>query len=312
VTKFQRLARVAAVTLCIHATHAVAELAREITPINIGGARLDITLEPAVFELPDDALATWVQRSAEAVVTYYGRFPVPTVDIRLRASAGSKVRTGRMFGGAVPKLQISVGEASTRPALQRDWVLVHEMVHTAFPDVPYHQNWIEEGLAVYVESIARMQAGHLSPKFVWGGFVRGMPNGLPQPGDEGLDRTDSWGNRYWGGALFCLLADLEIRRRSDNRLGLQHALRAILEADLDHRRTGSITQAFRIGDEATGTGVLMELYEAGRDTAVATDLDKLWRQLGVRIKDGKVILDEHASEAHLRIAISDLQPGHNE
>ena len=39
-----------------------------------------------------------------------------------------------------------------------------------------------------------------------------MPKGLPQAGDQGLDNTGTWGREYWGGAMFCLLADIEIRK----------------------------------------------------------------------------------------------------
>lgn len=56
------------------------------------------------------------------------------------------VRTGNMKGWGTPRLRVVMGESSTRRHLRRDWVLVHEMVHTAFPDVPDRHNWIEEGL----------------------------------------------------------------------------------------------------------------------------------------------------------------------
>ena len=91
-------------------------------------------------------------------------------------------------------------------------------------------HWIEEGSATYVEPIARARAGDLSPEKVWGDLVDGLPKGLPQAGDRGLDFTPTWGRTYWGGALFCLLADIEIRKRTGNKKGLEDALRAILRA----------------------------------------------------------------------------------
>ena len=57
--------------------------------------------------------------------------------------------------------------------------MVHEMVHLAFPWMDRNHRWMAEGLAVYVESIARLQAGHLRPEQVWGDFVAMMPRGLP-------------------------------------------------------------------------------------------------------------------------------------
>jgi hypothetical protein len=41
-------------------------------------------------------------------------------------------------------------------------------------------------------------------------MVSGMPQGEPQRGDRGLDGTHTWGRTYWGGAMFCLLTDVEI------------------------------------------------------------------------------------------------------
>ena len=61
-------------------------------------------------------------------------------------------------------------------------------------------------------------------------FMDGLPKGLPAPGDRGLDNTHTWGRTYWGGALFCLVADVEIHHRTNNRYGLQDALRGIVRA----------------------------------------------------------------------------------
>ncbi|MFX9973388.1 hypothetical protein ABTP41_19485, partial [Acinetobacter baumannii] len=76
------------------------------------------------------------------------------------------------------------------------------------PDMAERYAWLSEGLAVYVEPIARVQAGDLTVSAIWQAMMRDMPQGLPEPGDRGLDNTDTWGRRYWGGALFCLLADI--------------------------------------------------------------------------------------------------------
>ena len=70
----------------------------------------------------------------------------------------------------------------------------------------------------------------LPPETVWRELVDGLPKGLPAAGDRGLDNTHTWGRTYWGGALFCLMADVEIHQRTNNRYGLQDALRGILGA----------------------------------------------------------------------------------
>jgi hypothetical protein len=136
-------------------------------------------------------------------------------------------------------------------------------------------------MATYVEPIARVETGELAASSVWQDLVEGLPNGLPGPDDKGLDRTPTRGRTYWGGALFCLLADVEIRRRTENRYGLKDALRAIVAAGASIEVEWKLTRALHIGDQATGVHVLTELYEQMGAKPVAADLPALWSQLGV-------------------------------
>jgi hypothetical protein len=134
-----------------------------------------------------------------------------------------------------------------------------------------------------------------------------MKQGLPKPGDRGLDRTPTWGRTYWGGAIFCLLADVEMRKATGNKVGLQQALRGILDAGGDHEKDWDdwpIERILKVGDKATGTNVLSELYAKMRDTPYAPDLDALWRDLGVSLRDGQVTFDDSAPLAAIRRAIT--------
>src|SRR5437660_11693384 len=90
-------------------------------------------------------------------------------------------------------------------------------------------------------------------------FVRDMPKGEPGPDDEGLDNTHTWGRTYWGGAIFCLVADVRIRERTSNRKGLQDALRGILNGGGNITEDWNIEKALALGDQATGTHVLMTI-----------------------------------------------------
>jgi hypothetical protein len=102
--------------------------------------------------------------------------------------------------------------------------MTHELVHTVMSSLADEHHWLEEGLATYVEPIARSQDGQLSAEKVWGSMASGMEQGEPGRRDRGLDQTHTWGRTYWGGAMFCLVADIEIRRATGNRKGLQDAL----------------------------------------------------------------------------------------
>jgi predicted metalloprotease with PDZ domain len=146
---------------------------------------------------------------------------------------------------------------------------------------------------------------------MWGGMVKGIPQGLPESGDRGLDHTHTWGRTYWGGALFCLIADVEIRKATKTRKGLQDALRGIVDAGGNITVHWPIEKAFETGDRATGTHVLTNLYEQMKAAAVRTDLPALWKELGVRVNGDTVSFDDHAPLAQVRAAIN-VGPGMHE
>ncbi len=269
----------------------------------IGNARIDIRIEGSTLRLPAKDLFRWVRLAAESVTAYYGRFPVPQVLIRITTFEGRGVRNGMAFGDRGGRITIRVGNETSPSELASDWMLTHEMVHLAFPSVDEKHHWIEEGIATYVEPIARIHSGHLRAEQMWFDLVRDMPQGLPQVGDRGLDHTHTWGRTYWGGALFCLLADVEIRRQTDNAKGLEHALRGILDAGGDIQEEWNLEAALRVGDRAVGVSVLQPLYTRMKDMPVGADLDSLWAQLGVQSDGDSVRFNDTAALAEIRRAI---------
>src|SRR5579872_235833 len=191
-----------------------------------------------------------------------------------------------------------VARSATASDLGEDWIMTHEMVHLAFPQVPREHHWIEEGIATYVEPIARAQVGDLRAEKVWRDLVDGLPHGLPAPGDQGLDHTHTWGRTYWGGALFCTIADVEIHLRTKNKFGLQDALRAIAK-NTNMEQEWPLTRALKTGDDATGVPVLIELYDKMKDAPVDPDLTKLWKELGIKVSGDSVAFDRSAPLASI-------------
>jgi hypothetical protein len=277
------------------------------TRLPVAGGEVAVAFAPGALDLPRATLIAWIERSAGAVAAYYGRFPARHLRLLVVPRAGRGVSGGRTWGHRGAAIRITIGASATEADLARDWVLVHELTHLAFPSVAARHHWIEEGLATYVEPIARARAGQLDPEVAWGELVMGIPKGLPGPGDGGLDHTPTWGRTYWGGALFALLADVEIRRRTDNRRGLQDALRAIL-ATGNIESSSALPPLLDAGDRATGVPVLSELYARMRDQPAPVDLGALWRELGVAADGARASLDDRAPLAAVRRAITAPYP----
>jgi len=278
--------------------------AQESAQLKIGGGTIDISFDPPPSAPVRQLVLDWIATAARAVTTYYTKFPVPHVAIAVSFHDGEGVDSGRAFGWEHAHISISVGLATTAADFADDWTMTHEMVHLAFPSVPRSHHWIEEGLAVYVEPIARARSGDLTPQRVWGDMVDAMPQGLPKASDRGLDFTHTWGRTYWGGALYCLLADVEIRKRTGNRMGLEDAVRGIQKSGGSIEVEWPLERALEAADQAVGVSVLEDLYNRMRATPVSPDLDQLWKELGVERQGKTVVFDDTAPLAAIRRAIT--------
>jgi hypothetical protein len=268
--------------------------------LSLDGVNVQVDFPDTKFSGGTAPLLQWIKRSEGIVAAYYGRFPTSSLRIQVVPQDGGGVRGGQTWAGFI---RIQVGRDVSPAQLMDDWVLVHEMTHLALPDMGEAQSWFSEGLAVYVEGIARVQAGNRTQEDVFTEQMRQMPRGMPQPGDRGLDHTHTWARTYWGGAMFCFLADVEIHRRTGNRLGLQDAMRAVVRASGGLSSDWPISRVFEIADEATGTKVLEEMYAQMRDEPVTPDLQDLWEKLGVVSDGGSVKLHDDAPLAAIRLAI---------
>jgi hypothetical protein len=275
--------------------------------LRIGGAEIEVELRSDSGGLPAQDIRDWVRKGAVAVTTYYGQFPVQHARIIVtQTNEADRSVHGTTWGdiaGVQGLSKMRLGQEVTKADLDADWTMTHEMVHMAFSSLPEESHWLEEGLATYVEPIARAQAGQLSAEKVWEGMISGMPQGQPAWGDRGLDRTHTWGRTYWGGAMFCLMADVRIRQATHNRKGLQDALRAIVAtgATIDTERP--IDHVLEVGNKATGTTVLTDLYEKWKDNPVPVNLDGLWLALGVKLGSHGVEFDPDAPLSPIRNAI---------
>jgi len=287
----------------IHLAPAASAVAQDTAQLQIGGGTIDIAFKSSPAEPLRTMILNWITTAARSVSTYYEKFPVRHVNITVEIHDGRGINSGRASGWEHAHIEIAVGRSTSAAEFSDDWTITHEMVHLAFPSVPRMHHWIEEGLATYVEPIARARAGNLTQERIWSDMVEGMPQGLPKKGDRGLDFTHTWGRTYWGGALFCLLADVEIRKRTGNRMGLEDGLRGILKSGGSIEVDWPLDRALRVADQATGVPVLQELYDKMSGTPVAPDLEKLWKDLGIKYDRDKVGFDDSAPLAAVRKAI---------
>jgi len=251
-------------------------------------------------------LRAYVSDAALASCKIYGHMPVARTVIKIDGTDGDSVGFATSTysdDDDCGLIELSLGRNTSRKTLNQSWTLTHEIIHLGFPIVERSKRWLAEGIATYEEPIGRLRMGMVDAEDVWGDMLRYAPTGLPPEGDRGLNYTRAWGRVYWGGALYCLLADVEIRKKTGNKFGLEHALRGIASSGGTAASDWSASQALEAGDQALGLTVLNDLYERMGRNPADIDLHQLWSQLGIKKTADGIVFDNRAPMASIRRAI---------
>jgi hypothetical protein len=271
--------------------------------IQSGESRVDVAIAPQGIALPEPDVVAWIHAGVTNVAAYYGRLPVRRTLVIVVPDKENDIE-GETMGDGGPAIVVRAAKGMTLARAHDDWVVTHELLHVALPALARTHSWLSEGIATYVEPIVRARAGLVTPERFWRDLVKGAPKGLPQRGDQGLERTHTWGRTYWGGALFCLVADVRIRQETKGARSLDDALRAIALSGANVEEHWSIERFLAEGDRATGTAVFAGLYREMGLAPAPVDLAALWSQLGIRVGASDVVLDDGAPLASIRRAIT--------
>ncbi len=258
--------------------------------VEAAGSRIEVVLvSDTKLSLSDDEVARWVKEDAECVAQLYGHFPVDRATVFIVPIDGAReVVFGKVLSLGGSSIIALTGTELRAKDTHDDWVLVHEMTHLGFPTMG-GVRWLTEGLATYYEPILRTRAGWRTRESLWDGFVRSMPRGLPKSGDElALNIREGIDASYWGGAIFMLMADVGIRRATNDEKSFDDVLRAILAKGGDATTVWTLPQVIDMARNATGTNVVGDLVDRLAVRGERVDLDAIWHELGV-----------HHSEIHL-------------
>lgn len=279
-----------------------------VAELAVGGGTVQLGVATHRLGLSTAQAEAWVATSAGAVASYYqGHLPARRTLVLLMQGGGESTR-GITLGGGGPGVLVRASDRVTEATTGDDWVVTHELLHANFPDLGPAHSWLSEGLATYLEPIIRARVGLVDEAKVWRDMIDGMPQGLPRAGDQGLENTRTWGRTYWGGAIFCLLADVEFREKTGNQHSLDDVLLAIGKTGDSDQDYWPIERVLEMAERATGTQVLRELFERLAKKPGTVDLNRLFTRLGVRVQGESVVFDEHAPLAVLRKSIAARRP----
>jgi hypothetical protein len=281
----------------------------QVSEVPAGDTTVLLGVAPEKLALSAEQAVSWLATSAGAIASYYeGHLPARHTLVLLMQGSGNDTR-GETLGGGGPAVLVRASDRVTPSTTREDWVVTHELFHANFPDIGRQHAWLSEGLATYLEPIARARVGLVSDEKYWGDLLDGLPQGLPQAGDQGLEHTRTWGRTYWGGALFCMMVDLTLREKTGNQHSLDDVLRAIGKTGATDETYWDIQQVLDAGDRATGASVLHDLYEQLAKRPGNVDLPGVFARLGVRRQGHGVVFDDSVPLAKIRRSITARSPG---
>lgn len=265
-------------------------------------ATIDLVFLDGALSVSRAELTAWIDERARVMTAFWHGFPSERTMLAVVPRPGVRgIPFGRVMAGGGVSMALLIGDQADHAALADDWVLIHELVHVGSPFLASGA-WLMEGVATYLEPVIRARAGLRPATETWREFHRKMPRGAAAIASGGVAGSGFRG-LYWGGAVLALLADVEIRKRSAGARGLEDCLRDTLMRFGNAARVIDVTDMIAACDQLHGDRVLGRLVERYAYAANAVDLEGLWRDLGVRMQDRTVVLDDAAPLAWVRHAI---------
>ncbi len=283
----------------------------------VAGATLHIEIRQPVDERKAAEIVEWIRSTANNVNLTYGRFPNPAPRIIVVPtnsrpwSSDSPVIYGQVTRQGRETVELFVNAERPIEEFYKDWTATHEFSHLMLPLLNHRYRWISEGFATYYQNVLMSRAGHYTPEFAWQRLSEGFERGRESRPELSPNDAAASGTRharmkvYWSGAAIALLADIELRRRSDGAESLDTVLGELQSCCLPSRRLWRGYRLFEKLDSFLDSPVFMPLYRQYADVEGFPDMAPVLADLGITVNaDGSVVLRDDRSLVAIREAIS--------
>lgn len=277
----------------------------------IPGALLRITMLKSSSEFDTGELIDWVSAAANNVTYAYGVFPNPSPSVILIPVGTSRlgdsaVPFGRVVRDGGETIELFIDESKPIDAYYDDWTATHEFSHLMLPYLRSRHRWISEGFAQYYQNLLLARAGQYTEERAWRklyeGFDRGRkssPDMTPNEAAVG-DRRAATMKIYWTGAALALIADVELRKRSNGEQSLDVVLQALQRCCLPAEKMWSGEELFAKLDTFLDEPLFMPLYRRHANTAGFPEVWPLLTRLGIVHEYDVIRLNQDAELAALR------------
>lgn len=282
--------------------------------LEVAGATIAVALLNGVPAVDRPMVRRWLRANIDAVTAVTGRFPVSRLQLLVVpiGSGDEPVPWGQVSRSGGDAVHLYIDQRMPDQTFMKDWVLSHELSHLFHPYLSDGARWVYEGLASYYQNVSRARAGMMSQGEAWeelhAGFERGRQG--TRPGRSLADATENmraeraYMQVYWSGAAIFLIADLELRQATAQRLSLDRVLEAFADCCLPVGSDWTGPAFLRQLDRLSGSDVFTRLAARHRLSDRFPDMTAAYAQLGLRrLSGGGLAFDDHPGQVAMRASI---------
>jgi hypothetical protein len=261
----------------------------------------------------DRMILGWIDTVSASLASVYGRWPRQQIRVEVSpigVSTDDPVPWAKVVRGQPDTVSFYIDALASQDKLIGNWTAYHEFSHLLIPYRGWGDVWFSEGLASYYQNLLQARQGVFSQRQMWerlhAGFMRGRTrNKRPQLTlaelSPQMHDTASYMRVYWSGAWYFLQADVELRRRSNNRQSLDTALEQLNRCCAEQRL--SAREIARQLDEVSKQDLFLPLFEAVSSSRAVPEFETLFEKLGIEVVGDGVVLRNSAQELAIRQGI---------
>jgi M61 glycyl aminopeptidase len=272
--------------------------------------RLELTISEHFSPSSKQQIRLWIEQLSESLTLVYGHWPRQVWAIEVAPASGSSndpIPWARVHRGKVDRVNFYVVGSATAAALGREWTGYHELSHLLLPYRGWGETWFSEGLASYYQNILQARAGVITEQEMWQKLYQGFRRGREDNHFDGqtllsvnskMRSNGGYMRVYWSGAWYFLTADIALRTESNGRKSLDNALQR-LNACCAHSSL-SVPEMIDVMDLGSTQNTFRRHYGETRESKQMPPFESLFKQLGITLENGQLILQQDGPQAELR------------
>ncbi len=282
----------------------------DVQRFEAGGADIEVALLDGDMACSREGLRAWATDAVASSAALYGQYPRDRLQMLVVPidGGGGTVYFGMAGRGGGPGVYILMDTDAVDGELVGGWTTVHELLHHGMPFVA--DPWMGEGFVTYYTEVVRTRRGHRSEREAWQEMWRGFRRGMRerdamslQAFSDGMGRTHAYQRVYWGGAAIAFMLDVRMRLATNGERSLDDAMREIRRRFGDARQKVDAMEILAALDAWYGEPIFTKTAKPVLAGKAFPDVEATMAELGIRIVDGKVVLDDDHPAAQHRRAI---------